>query len=315
MNAVRLLLLLWALASSGLAFPTSDESQKLASCVDRKDQACVAASLQNPPKDPSADYMAVAARAYMLLGRKQEAVESINHAIQLEPGRYEYVMEQGWLYQRCGDQVSAIESFLRASQINPQSSQVFYELGISFFFAKENERAIRHFNHALQLDPQNDKAEFMLGVVYLWMDQLDATKLHFANALKLQPDNAHYHLHYAVLLARLRELDPAPPAPNERDLALENLLEARRLDPSNALARYQLGKLYRKEGKLPEAQAELEAAVRLRPTLSPAVYQLALLYRQIGEESKARAAFEKHSLLSQHERTDEYDPIDANLAE
>jgi Flp pilus assembly protein TadD len=315
MNAPRLFSLLWALASSGLPFPASDEFQNLASCIDRKDQACVAASLQNPPKHPSADYLAVAARAYFLLGRKQEAVESIKQAVQLEPGRYEYLMEQGWLYQRCGDQVSAIKSFLRASQINPRSSQVFYELGMSFFFAKENERAIRHFNHALQLDPKNDKAEFMIGVVYLWMDQLDATELHFANALKLQPENAHYHLHYGVLLVRLHENDPAPPAPNEHDPALENLLEARKLDPSNPLARYQLGKLYRKAGRLAEAQAELEAAVRLRPTLSPAVYQLALLYRQMGEESKARTAFEKHSLLTQRERTDEYEPIDANLAE
>ncbi|HEX4769811.1 MAG TPA: tetratricopeptide repeat protein [Bryobacteraceae bacterium] len=315
MNAVRLFFSLWAVASSGPAFPTSDEFQKLASCIDHKDQACVAASLQNPPQHPSAEYLARAARGYLLLGRKQEAVESINHATQLEPDRYEYLMEQGWLYQRCGDQVSAIESFLHASKINPQSSQVFYELGMSFFFAKENERAIRHFNHALQLDPKNDKAEFMIGVVYLWMDQLDGTRLHFENALKLQPENAHYHLHYGVLLERLRELDPRPMAPNERDPALENLLEARRLDPSNSLARYQLGKLYRKRGTLAEAQTELEAAVRLQPTLSPAVYQLALLYRQMGQESKARAAFEKHSLLTQHERTDEYDPIDANLAE
>ncbi len=314
MNVARFFSFLSAFALSGLAFPASDEFQKLTSCIDRKDQACVAASLQNPPKQPSADYLVVAARAYFLLGRKQEAVEAMNHAVQLEPGRYEYLMEQGWLYQRCGDQVSAIESFLRASQVNPQSSQVFYELGMSFFFARENKRAIRHFNHALELDPKNDKAEFMIGVVYLWLGELDATELHFANALKLQPENAHYHLHYGVLLERLHENDP-PPAPNQHDPALENLLEARRLDPSNPLARYQLGKLCRKVGKLAEAQAELEAAVRLRPTLSPAVYQLALLYRQRGEESKARAAFEKHALLSQHERTDEYDPIDASLAE
>lgn len=315
MNAARLFLELSALGSSCLALSASDETQRLAACVDQKDQACVAAGLRNQPTNRTADYFAVAARAYMLLGRKQEALESIDQAIKLKPDRYDYLMEQGWLYQRCGDQVSAIESFLRASQINPQSSAVFYELGMSFFFAKENERAIRHFSHALQLDPKNDKAEFMIGVVDIWVGELGGAKLHFENALKLQPANPHYLLHYGVLLARLSESDAPPASPDERDLALENMLEARRLDPSNPLTRYQLGKRYRMLGKLAEARTELEAAVRLRPTLSPALYQLAQLYRQLGEDSKARAALEKFAVLAQQEKKGEEDPIDANLAE
>jgi tetratricopeptide (TPR) repeat protein len=315
MNAARLCLALWVLASSGFAVSGSDESQKLAACVDHRDQACMAAGLKNQPRNSSADYLAVAARAYMMLGRKQEALESIDRAIKLQPDRYDYLMEQGWLYQRCGDQVSAIESFLRASKVDPKSSTVFYELGMSFFFAKENERATRHFEHALQLDPKNDKAEFMIGVVDIWMNQLEGAKLHFENALKLKPENAHYLLHYGVLLARLNESAPAPATPDGRDLALENMLKARKLDPSNPLTRYQLGKRYRSIGKVPEARTELEAAVRLRPSLSPAVYQLGLLYRQLGEDAKARAALEKFALLTQQEKKGDDDPIDANLAE
>lgn len=314
MKAVRLFFW-WALASANLAFPTPDESQKLASCIDRKDQGCLAAILNHQPENRSADYLAVAARAYMILGRKREALESIDQAIRLEPGRYDYLMQQGWLYQRCGDQVSAIESFLRASEINPQSSAVFYELGMSFFFARENERAIRHFSHALELDSKNDKSEFMIGVVDIWMGQLGEAKLHYANALKLQPANADYRLHYGVLLSRMQETDPSPAAPDEHDQALENMREARRLDPSNPLARYQLGKRYRSIGKLPEARAELEAAVRLRPDLSSALYQLAQLYRQIGEESKARETLEKFAALAQQQQKEPEDPIDANLAE
>ena len=316
MNTVRrLLLVFWILAASGLASSAPDDVQKLASCVDHKDQACVLACLKKPPAEPSADYFAVAARGYMLLGRKQEAVQAMEQAVKRSPGRYEYLMQQGWLYQRVGDQVSAVESFLRASQINPQSSDVFYELGMSFFFAKENERAIRHFKRALQLDPKNDKAEFMIGVVDIWMDQLPEAKLHFENALKLQPRNAHYLLHYGVLLSRLKELDPAPGKLDDHDPAFVSMLEARKIDPSNPLTRYQLGKLYRKMGKLAEAREELEAAVRLRPNLSPALYQLGLLYRQLGEEPKARAALEKFAVLLQQEKTGEEDPIDANLAE
>jgi tetratricopeptide (TPR) repeat protein len=305
MNVVLLSLVLSSLAGF----------QRLADCVDQKDQACVEACLKDPPVNRSADYFALAARAYMLLGRRQEAVESIRHAIQLNPGRYYYLMEQGWLYQRSGDQVSAIESFLRASQIDPRSAAVFYELGMSFFLAKEYERAISHLQHALQLDPKNDKAEFMIGVVDIWMAQLEAAKLHFANALNLQPKNAHYLLHYGVLLARISENNPAPATPEENDLALANMLEARRLDPSNPLTHYQIGKRYRAMGKFAEAREELETAVHLRPNLAPALYQLGLLYRQLGDQSKAREELKEFETQLQREKTGDEDPIDANLAE
>jgi tetratricopeptide (TPR) repeat protein len=119
----------------------------------------------------------------------------------------------------------------------------------------------------------------------------------------LQPQNAHYVLHYGVLLTML----------NEDDLAMQNLQEARKLDPANPLTHYQLGKGYRALGKLPEARGELEIAVRLRPTLSPAVYQLGQVYQKLGEAQKARAAFAAFEKLSQQEKTGDEDPIDVNL--
>ena len=228
------------LAFLGLSISPSKEFQRLARCVEQKDAACVSACLKDGSSDHSPEYFELAARAYMLLKQNQEALKSIAQAIQLKPGNYDYLMEQGWMYQRSGDQVSAIESFLLASHINPQSATVFYELGMSFFLAKEYDRAIRHFNHALQLDPKNDKAEFMIGVVQIWQGHLEEAKLHFAAALKLQPRNPHYLLHYGVLLTML----------NEDDLALANMREAEKLDPSNPLTHFQLGKRYRLMGKL-----------------------------------------------------------------
>jgi tetratricopeptide (TPR) repeat protein len=174
---------------------------------------------------------------------------------------------------------------------------------MSFFFANEHERAMRHFKHALQLDPKNDKAEFMNGVVEIWLGHLEEAKLHFANALQFQPHNAHYLLHYGVLLAKL----------NENDLALKKMLEAEKLDGANPLTHYQIGKRYRLMGKLPEARQELETAVRLRPNLSPALYQLGETYHKLGQEARARAALERFEELSQREKTEKQDPIDASL--
>jgi tetratricopeptide (TPR) repeat protein len=97
------------------------------------------------------------------------------------------------------------------------------------------------------------------------------------------------------------------------DLALANLQEAERLDPSNPLTRYQLGKRYRQMKKYSEARGELEAAVRLRPTLAPAFYQLGEVYKILGNEAKARQSLRQFALLTQREKTEKEDPVDANL--
>jgi Tfp pilus assembly protein PilF len=95
--------------------------------------------------------------------------------------------------------------------------------------------------------------------------------------------------------------------------AMSAMQEARRLDPSNPLTHYQIGKCYREAGKFAEARQELETAVKLRPTLSPAFYQLGTVYRHLGEEAKAREAFRRFEVLSEREKTGKRDPIDANL--
>src|SRR6202043_3781741 len=72
MTTERLHLVFSALALSGLALSApSDGFQKLAHCVDQKDQACVLACLKDTPPDRSPEYFALAARAYMLLGQNK----------------------------------------------------------------------------------------------------------------------------------------------------------------------------------------------------------------------------------------------------
>ncbi len=206
-RAAHATLIFFAFTSYDLTASTTFE--KLNQCVEQKDRACILACLKDAPAGRSANDFALLARAHMLLGQNQEAIDSIRRANELAPGNFGYLMDQGWIYQRSGDQIDAIRSFLLASKIEPHSPQVFYELGMSFFLSQEYERATRHFEETLRLDPKQDKAEFMLGVVAIWSDHLQEAKVDFVNALKLKPNNAQYLLHYGVLLAKLNEMDLA----------------------------------------------------------------------------------------------------------
>jgi tetratricopeptide (TPR) repeat protein len=282
-----------------------DPAGQLSNCIERKDRACVASLLATPPANATPEYLAVAARGYMLLRRNEEAMKAIDHALELKPEDFGYLMEKGWLYQRGGDQPSAIHAFLLAAQSKPDSPEVFYEIGMSFFFAHEDERAKRHFNRALELDPKSDRAEFMLGIIDIRNEQLPQAESHFHKAMGLRPDSADYLLHHAVLLAKL----------GQNEMAVAEMRRAEKIDGSNPLTHFNLGKAYRQSSNLSGARAELEIAMRLRPDFSAAAYQLGSVYRQLGEQSKARAAFARFQTLNDAEKSEPEDPIDAEVSQ
>ncbi|MDQ2777486.1 MAG: tetratricopeptide repeat protein [Acidobacteriota bacterium] len=293
------LLLLFALAVSS----ANTRVEALDRCVTRRDRACVSALLAQASDEKSPEYWAAAARAELLLGKRQDAVQAVNRALELKPGDFDLLMEQGWVYQKSGDQVSAIRSFLSASQIEPRTPAVYYEIGMSFFLLHEFDRAIIHFKRVLELDPQHDRAEFMLGLVDVLRNGDAEAQAHFQRAMALQPDNPHYLLHYGVLLVQL----------NETDKALKLMLKAEELDESNPLTHFNLGTLYRQIGKLPEAERELRTAVQLRPGLARAHYQLATVYRLEGKTREAASALQQFEKFKENDNND--DPIDARLTQ
>jgi tetratricopeptide (TPR) repeat protein len=291
--------LLWL----ALVVAPGDQTKKLSACVQRKDHACISSILSSPNKQDSAEYLAMIARACMIVGRPKDAASAIDRALQMQPGNYDHLMEQGWIYQKSDNQVSAIHSFLMAAQLKPKTPATFYELGMSFFLLNEYRRAAPHFRHVLALDPNNDRAEFMLGILDIMNNVASEAKPHYERALQLQPKNPHYLLHYGVLLNQLGQ-------PRK---AIEMMLEAEKLDPSNPLTHYNLGRVYLESGRFAEARGELEASIRLRPDLTPAFYKLGTIYRALGNSAKAREALKRYETLKQKEEKEEEDPADATL--
>lgn len=99
----------------------------------------------------------------------------------------------------------------------------------------------------------------------------------------------------AVSAATQRAFDAA-----RRALAAGRTAEAERgfralaqAQPELAGPHANLGLIYRRTGKLPEAVAELEKAVAANPQLAPAFNELGIAYREQGRFAQARAAYEK----------------------
>jgi len=72
-----------------------------------------------------------------------------------------------------------------------------------------------------------------------------------------------------------------------RDLAIQHLEEAIRIDPAHAKARNNLGIALIQAGRPKEAITQFEQAVKLRPTLSQGYLNLALALDKVGRRADA----------------------------
>jgi Flp pilus assembly protein TadD len=66
--------------------------------------------------------------------------------------------------------------------------------------------------------------------------------------------------------------------------------------PGSAEARFDLGTVYRKQGKWPEAMAAFREALRLKPQYPKAHYALGVVLQQLGRYEEAQQAFGRAEL-------------------
>jgi predicted Zn-dependent protease len=89
--------------------------------------------------------------------------------------------------------------------------------------------------------------------------------------------------------------------------ASSHFREAIRLEPSYALAHFQMGRTLMRAKRYSEARNELQSATSLQPDLGEAYYQLGNVYRQLGDAQKASDAFARFKQFrdaQQGERTE-----------
>lgn len=110
--------------------------------------------------------------------------------------------------------------------------------------------AIRSYRELVSLDPENPLLNMRLADALLRSGQPEPSLAFFARVVKAGPMTADPHVGYATALARLNRLQDA------RRVLEQGLL----VDPSSGQVHYNLGEIFRVEGRLQEARREYEAA-------------------------------------------------------
>jgi tetratricopeptide (TPR) repeat protein len=181
--------------------------------------------------------------------------------------------ERGVNAERKGKHDEAIAFYESALKIAPDYYPAHNNLGSIYLSKSDFPSAEAQFQEAARLDQNDAQAYFNLGNVFMLTGRYGESQSAIETGMKRRPDSGFGHFLQGCLFARIGNFDQA-----ERDLR-----DALRLEPAMSQAYLQLVNLYMKQGRKPDAIAELEAYLKAFPDAPFSTKARDLLKRLQGE--------------------------------
>ncbi|MDQ1255745.1 MAG: Tetratricopeptide repeat protein, partial [Candidatus Hydrogenedentes bacterium] len=145
----------------------------------------------------------VLGQIYHRLKRYDEAVESFEKAIELDP---ESGLGYGALIdveQATNDLVAAVDIYQRLIKLRPDDAILHYQLALTLARISDNEGARKSLEKALELQPDLDRARFLLGIICLESGELEKAEQEFTQYLPSDPADLRAREHLAGVQTRL----------------------------------------------------------------------------------------------------------------
>jgi cytochrome c-type biogenesis protein CcmH/NrfG len=151
---------------------------------------------------------------------------------------------------RQGNDKQAITDLQDALKINPHLPDAHRELGELYSHSTDEKlqaQAEPEFHAALADNPNDEKAHLLLGEAAAKAGDTQTAFAEDSLAVKLQPDDVDALVSLGKVLMTM----------NQHDKAEETFEHALKADPTNTVAHYRLSMIYRREGRIAEATAQM----------------------------------------------------------
>lgn len=252
-----LLIALLALLFTGCKQSSSDFD----SLTDSEKLEVLDLRLEHHPKDAKA----LADRSTVLfnLGRSKEALADINKAVELEPNKVDYRLQQADLCFASGDVENSYKALTEAEKLSPESIEVQLKMGEVTFYSRDYDRSLKCLSKVTEREPDNRTALFMKGFIYKEMGDTASAVTLLRKVCDLHPD-------YAPAFEELGILYSAHHDP----LAVEYLSTALRLEPNNTNVLYALAMFSQESGDMEQAESLYRQLLTLNPASADAWHNL-----------------------------------------
>ncbi|HZO88369.1 MAG TPA: tetratricopeptide repeat protein [Chthonomonadaceae bacterium] len=178
-----------------------------------------------------------------------------------------------------------------AVKTEPNCGLAHNMLGVVLTTDQQVSAGLKELERACALSPQNNDFALILAQAYLDTSNFTGAQRTLEGVLQRSPDNAraHYMLGWAIIRKSR--------APDAVEKALGHFREAAHLEPDDAEAYSEWGKLLLQTGRTAEAVQVLSKAWELNPRIVQVAHNLAAAYRQAGQEPKAQAMEKQEQIL------------------
>ncbi|MGA8271705.1 MAG: tetratricopeptide repeat protein, partial [Candidatus Sulfotelmatobacter sp.] len=229
------------------------------------------------------------------LGDPLEALRAYQHAAELNPSERNLFDWGAELLTHHAAEPS-IEVLTKGNRLFPRSARILAGLGAAWYSLGSYEQAAQRFCQASDLNPDDPIPYMLMGK----MQSVETTESpaiveRLGRFAKLEPQNALANYYYAVGLWKNRK---SPQDVEHLEEVQYLLRKAVRIDPTLGIGYLELGIIYSEQKDSPKAIGALQQATDSSPLLEQAHYRLAQLYRQEGEISKAHAELQLYEKIS-----------------
>jgi len=250
------------------------------------------------------DALVVMGNLWLRHGNAVEGLKYLNKALEINPKRTDVYKSMGWLFLKKGEFEKSIEHYRKALDIQPQLSDVRSNLGHALMMSGRHDEAVEELEKQVKILPSSDFAYFLLGQTYLLKEESQKAKESYEAAIRIRPDytNAYYGLtsvctklgdrekakEYSEIFKKLKAEERK--GLKGRKVEYNDFFQTQR---SAAITYINVGRMYRDNGKLDEAEEQLKQAAGLDPKNVICFLELASLYQAKKQPAKALQMYQK----------------------
>ncbi len=194
----------------------------------------------------------------VVLGTEQEALESLERAVKLDPDHFKARLHLGRTYYEHNRHLKAKRQFEAVLERDPEYPWLHYHLSMLHSNLGDVQGAIRGLEKELELHPAHAQARLELGE---WLVKISRYQDGLTHLSQLKQEEVNpVDLNYAIAKAHRGLGNP--------DRALEAARNCVEMDPEFTDGHYLLGQLYRETGKPELARQAMETFQRVKKSPS-----------------------------------------------
>ncbi|MCE2439700.1 MAG: tetratricopeptide repeat protein [Candidatus Latescibacteria bacterium] len=194
--------------------------------------------------------------AYLNMGQAQAGIDAYEKAVELDSTEASSFVNLGRAYMNMKNYDEATQCFARAHRLAPDNAGFLNDLARAQQFTGDTAAALESAEKALAIEPDNLDVLMMAGQMQLLGGDYEQAAGLLERVAAQKPEDVDNLFNLAECYRNLGRVDEA----------VNLFLKSVQANPQDADAWFRLGRIYEKQGRLTESIEALKMVVSLRPT-------------------------------------------------